>query len=118
MTQRPRMTPKERELNESRSREQQRGQARFVEWVSRIVDGRRHHHEGCSFRQVQDANGNNIMDTDGRFVYEPDPEEFCDACALIIKIGDAILESKIFLVQVGSDVRVFHKRQLESALRS
>ena len=36
------------------------------------------------------------MDTDGRFVYEPDPEEFCDACALIIKIGDAILESKIY----------------------
>ena len=41
MTQRPRMTPKERELKRiaviGNSRE---ARARFVEWVSRIVDGK------------------------------------------------------------------------------
>ena len=118
MTQGPRLTPEERALKQLLHSEQRKGRARFIEWVSSIVDAKEDHHLGCADKPVQDANGNNITDTDGRFVYEPDPEHFCDACALIIKVSEAILEGKLFLVPVGSDVRVFHKRQLESALRS
>ena len=118
MTQGPRLTPEERALKQMLRIERQKAQVRFIGLVSSIVDAKEDHHLGCADKPVQDANGNNITDADGQFVWEPDPEHFCDACALIIKVSEAILEGKLFLVPVGSDVRVFHKRQLESALRS